>query len=188
MKFNSQVCAEIKRLRDYVKIRNIRGLRELSNYFTSDLMIFRDFFYRDLSLLSIILAKILEKPRYWKYSKWKDIVFRIEDEIKRLDENCDAAHFGRMVSIVEDLLSYLNSVDKHDRRYIDSIIHQARIKIGASLYAQGVSLGKSSYLSGAAKDDILRYSGNTLISDRFGKTYSILERVKHVRGLFRYKS
>ncbi len=111
----------------------------------------------------------------------------MEDAVKKLDLACAHRDERQMRKVVGDLLELLNDVDKRDRRYINSIIHTTKIKIGASLYAQGVSLGKASYLSGAAKNDILKYAGKTLISDRFGKTYSIMERVKHVRGLFRSK-
>lgn len=182
---NKEIKAEMKKLYQYVKSRNIRGLRELSNVFTDDLLIYQDSIFLDLALCSLVLAKTIEKPRFWKFDDWKRIIFSIEDSLKECIERCDEHDKRGMEKVIKRILAALTSVDRKDKRYVDSIMTQGRTKVGASLYAHGLSLGKASYMSGASKNAILKYSGRTLISDRFGKTYSMMERIKNVREVFR---
>ncbi|MEM0438377.1 MAG: hypothetical protein QXU54_03710 [Candidatus Micrarchaeia archaeon] len=169
----------------FLKSRNIRGLRELSNTFTQDLLIYQDQLYLTLALSSIVLAKMIEKPRFWKYEEWKDIVFSIEESVGSCVAMCDAQDKQGIQGVFKDVLDQLVHVEKKDLRHVNTIVEQGRVKIGALLYAQGLSLGNAAALSGASKESIQQYSGGTLISDRFGKTYSIAERIRNVRGLFR---
>jgi hypothetical protein len=133
----------------------------------------------------MVLAKMIEKPRFWRYEEWKNIIFSIEDSLKRCIELCDTQDKGEINRIVKNIIELLGYVDKRDMRFINSVVEQGIIKIGSTLYAQGISLGNAAFLSGARKEDISQYAGGTLISDRFGKTLSISERIKNVRPVFR---
>ncbi|MEM3363979.1 MAG: hypothetical protein QXS93_00525 [Candidatus Micrarchaeia archaeon] len=182
---NPRLKDDLRKMYLHVKTRNIRGLRDVSNVFTQDLLIFQDPFYLDLALCSMVLAKMIEKPRFWRYEQWKNILFSIEDTLRQavsLAERNDSKGISRLI---RQVLQKLGNVEKKDRRYVDTTIMSARVKIGSTLYGQGLSLGKASSLCGAPRDDILRYSGKTLISDRFGKTFSIKERLANVAGIFR---
>lgn len=175
----------LSKMYQFLKSRNIRGLRELNNTFTQDLLIYQDQLYLTLALSSIVLAKMIEKPRFWKYEEWKDIVFSIEEAVGSCVAMCDVQDKRGISEVFSGILDKLASVEKKDLRHVNNLVEQGRIKIGALLYAQGLSLGNASVLSGASKESIQQYSGGTLISDRFGKTYSITERIRNVRGIFR---
>ncbi len=168
-----------------VKTRSIRGLRELNNVFTQDLMIYQDPLYLDLSLVTIVLAKMIEKPRFWRYKEWKNIIFTIEAILKESINLCDSMDKKGISKNMKKILTMLGRVDKRDMRYVGSMVEEGRIKVGSTLYAQGMSLGNAAFLSGAPKDAILKYSGKTLISDRFGKTISLSERLRGVKPIFR---
>ncbi len=182
---NSHLKEGLKKLYSHVRTRNIRGLRDASNVFTHELLIFQDPFYLDLALVSLVLAKMVEKPRFWRYEQWKDIILSIEGGLKQAVSLAERNDFKGISRIVRLILEKLSNVEKQDRRYVDTVVMSARIKIGSTLYGQGLSLGKASSLAGAERDDVLRYSGRTLISDRFGKTFSIGERLGNVAGIFR---
>ncbi|MGC8923612.1 MAG: hypothetical protein ACP5H8_01025 [Candidatus Micrarchaeia archaeon] len=179
-----QLKNELSSLHSYVRSRNIRKLRELNNTFTHNLLIYQDKLYLDLAVLSILLAKLIEKPRFWKFEKWKEVLFGIEDTLLQCLPLCDVYDKKGIQRNLKKILSVITIVDEQDRRYVDSLIDQAKVKIGSSLYAQGMSIGKASFLSEVSKEKIMSYSGKTLISDRFGKTYSIKERINNVRGVF----
>lgn len=168
-----------------VKVRNIRLMRDMSNSFTQDLLIYQDQLYLDLALASLVLAKMIEKPRFWKFEEWKKIVFGIEESLAECIQLAKKNEKREVRKIIGRILTTLSNVDRKDKRYVDSVLEQGRIKVGSTLYAQGLSLGKASELSGADKDSISRYAGRTLISDRFGKTYSITERIRNARGVFK---
>lgn len=182
---NPHFKEDLRKLSTHVRTRNIRGLRDVSNIFTQDLLIFQDPLYLDLALVSMVLAKMIEKPRFWKYEQWKGIITSIEENLKQLTRLAEHNDFRSIGKIIRSILQKLSNVEQQDRRYVDSVIMQVRIKIGSTLYGQGISLSKASSLCGAARDDIFRYSGKTLISDRFGKTFSIRERLSNVAGIFR---
>jgi hypothetical protein len=182
---DSHLKDDLKKMYNNVRVRNIRGLRDVSNIFTQDLLIFRDPVYLDLALVSLVLAKMIEKPRFWRYEQWKDILFSIEENLRQSLACAERNDLKGISRNVKSILSKLSNVEQQDRRYVDSVVMQVRVKIGSTLYGQGLSLGMASSLCGASRDDILRYSGRTLISDRFGKTFSIKERLSNVAGIFR---
>ncbi len=55
--------------------------------------------------------------------------------------------------------------------------------MAVTLYAQGMSLGIASDLTGIEKHEILDYAGETMMFDRFRDAVTILERMKVVRKL-----
>ena len=90
-----------------------------------------------------------------------------------------------MKKCLNDIMDLGCSVDDKDKRFVENIVTHGRVKIGSTLYAQGLSIGKASEIAGVSKEKIFQYSGRTLISDRFGKTISIKERVNNVKSIFR---
>lgn len=176
----------VTRTKNYFKVRNIPKLRSLSNDFNRDLLIFQDPLFLDLSLSILIISNVLEKPRFWKYNEWLDIVFSIEEKLNLCIKHVQNKDLRSLRGTLQEIMEIGSAVDDQDKRFVENIITHGRVKIGSTLYAQGLSIGKASEISGASKEKIFQYSGRTLISDRFGKTISINERVNNVKSIFRY--
>ena len=138
----------------------------------------------EVAITSYVLAKVLEKPRYWDKKIKREFVERVQESLQNaissLDENRPEDMRAYLKSIEDDLKAF----DTEDRRYIGSLFHKARLRFASYLYAQGFSLSNAIALTGTSKSDVLDYSGKTLMHDRVGKTKSIEERLKNVRKIF----
>jgi hypothetical protein len=181
----SLLLDNVTRMKKYFKVRNIPKLRSLSNDFNRDLLIFQDPLFLDLSLSVLVLSNVLEKPRFWKYNDWLKIVFEVEEKIELCSKHIRSKDIGNLRRCLKDIIEIGCSVEDKDKRFVESIITHGRVKIGSTLYAQGLSIGKASEIAGVSKEKIFQYSGKTLINDRFGKTMSIKERINNVRSIFR---
>lgn len=139
----------------------------------------------DIAIIAYVLAKVLEKPRYWDRKIKKEFVEKVQKSlhsaVASLDENRASDMRQHLKSISEDLKAF----DTDDRRYVSSLFHKARLRFASYLYAQGFSLSNAIALTGTNKSDVLSYSGQTLMHDRAGKTKPIIERLKNVRKLFK---
>ncbi len=181
----SLLLDNITRAKKYFKVRNIPKLRSLSNDFNRDLLIFQDDLFLDLSLSILVISNVLEKPRFWKYNEWLNIVFSIEEKLDLCLKHIRSKDIRNLRKCLNDIMDLGCSVEEKDRRFVENIVTHGRVKIGSTLYAQGLSIGKASEISGVSKEKIFQYSGRTLINDRFGKTISIKERVNNVKSIFR---
>ena len=182
-----KLCRKIEELRKAFKSRNIRKMKDLVNRLTKDLLVFQDKIYLHVAVLSQVLAKTMQKPRYWVYEDWKGFLEFTDQELERCIEACERRRKKEVTRRCKGILQRVKGIDKKDARYINDVIEHAKVKIGATLYAHGMSLGTAAFLSDAPRKEIQAYAGRTLIPDRFGKTLSISERLKHVRRLFRRK-
>jgi len=173
-----------KEISEAFKAKDITALRKISNRCTNLLAIEANRGMLGLAIASYSLAKILEKPRYWKIEKWGDFNFKTQ---KKLEECAYYAKEGmeeEFIACIGILEEDLRQAEAMDKRYVKDIMAKARIKIGSTLYAQGFSLGNAAALVGVSKRDIASYAGKTMIFDRAGKTFGIAERLKKARKLF----
>ena len=60
---------------------------------------------------------------------------------------------------------------------------KGRLKVAATMYAQGVSLGLASEMTGIEKQEIMDYAGKTMMFDRVKDEKTVLERIKNARNL-----
>ncbi|NYZ79357.1 hypothetical protein H0N99_04380 [Candidatus Micrarchaeota archaeon] len=138
----------------------------------------------DVAIISYVLAKVLEKPRYWDRKIKKEFVEKVEESLHNAVASIDENRLEDMRAYLKSISDDLKGFDTEDRRYVSSLFHKAKLRSASYLYAQGFSLSNAIELTGTNKSDVLNYSGQTLMHDRVGKTKSIEERLKNVRKLF----
>ncbi|MFH1470887.1 MAG: hypothetical protein ABIF01_04015, partial [Candidatus Micrarchaeota archaeon] len=137
-----------------------------------------------LSIISYVLGKIIEKPRYFKDSRGEDLGFFVQ---KKLLECLEYAKHGRKEDFSRashELLTHLGEFDERNRHYVRGLIDKAKLKIAARLYAQGFSLSYVVSITGADTREVLKYIGQTLMFDRVGKTKEVKERLANARRIF----
>jgi hypothetical protein len=139
----------------------------------------------DIAIISYVLAKVLEKPRYWDRKIKKEFVEKVQESLHNAVASLDENRAEDMREYLKSISKDLKAFDTDDRRYVDSLFHKARLRFASYLYAQGFSLSSAIALTGTNKSDVLNYSGQTLMHDRAGKTKPIIERLKNVRKLFK---
>jgi hypothetical protein len=139
----------------------------------------------DIAVMSYVLAKVLEKPRYWDRKIKTEFVEKVQESLHNAVASLDENRLEDMRVYIKSINDDLKAFDTEDRRYISSLFHKAKLKFAAYLYAQGFSLSNAIALTGTSKSDVMSYSGKTLMHDRAGKTKSIVERLNNVRKIFR---
>ena len=161
--------------------RNQRALRKLNDEVLSAAATELSKPLFDLAVLSYALSKIVSKPRFLEREyegrlraiegALADLVYISNDEDERISKSIQSAEKS------------ITSLEKEDPRFIINMMTKAKLKMAATLYAQGMSLGVACEFSGQEKQEVLDYAGATMMFDRVKDEKDIKERMKLARKL-----
>ncbi|MFA5077783.1 MAG: hypothetical protein WC488_05150 [Candidatus Micrarchaeia archaeon] len=162
--------------RDGKKLRKLNEsiLREAS-------LVYSKKFYW-LAVIAYVLSKILGKPRFME-RKYYEHMNRMQSDLEKL-ANCQAEcteeefqqHFTKLVSSIK-------SIEAQDQRFLTDLLTKGKLKVAATLYAQGISLGTASEITGIEKQEILSYAGHTMMFDRIREERGLKDRMAALRRL-----
>jgi len=159
--------------------RDAHELREVMSYCAGKLITEEQHAYFLMALIAYILSKITQKPRYKDPKIFKNIEVSLGNALVHAKLN----NMSALNKSLDDLLVGITELEKVDRRFVTNVVEKGRTKIAALLYAQGISLNRAMVLTGARKQEVLNYSGHTMMADRFGRTLSASERLKNARKI-----
>jgi hypothetical protein len=162
---------EQKRSRDLRKL-NDRILKNAAVDFSRSL--FR------LAVVSYILAKITQKSRYLKDENKKQLNM-IARRLKKVASSIGTIDEKELMNRFSDLEAAIISLEERDRRYLTSLVEKGELKTAATMYAQGISLGVASEMTGMDKQEILDYAGDTMMFERVREEVGIKDRIKMAR-------
>lgn len=157
---------------------DIKNMREISKHCQKNIVIDEQLFFY-MSLLSYTLSKLLQKSRYRAPKLYQKIIIRLNEGVEFAKKSDEIF----LLRTIDDMLKIITDFDARDRRYVINLIEKGRTKIAASLYAQGLSLSRVISITGAQKQEVLNYSGKTVMSDRVGKTIGAKERLKNAKEI-----
>ena len=161
--------------------RNQKKLRKINDELLKASVVgFTKILYQ-LAVLSYVLSKIISKPRFLRKEnedKLRIVAQSLQNITKAQNEDegvlaCNAVHEA------------IKSLEKDDPRFLTDLVTKGRLKIAATVYAQGVSLGTASEMTGMDKQEIMDYAGKTMMFDRVKDEKSVEERVTFARKLIR---
>lgn len=178
------VSEALKETLNALMSNELSQLKKISDRCVSSFALGEDKDLLEIAMLSYVLAKVLEKPRYWDKKIKRDFVEKVEENLRNADASLGDNRLEDMRVCIKSIEDDLKAFDTEDRRYVSGLFHKARLRLASYLYAQGFSLSNAIALTGTTKSDVLGYSGKTLMHDRVGKTKSIEERLKNVRKIF----
>ncbi|MEM3815031.1 MAG: hypothetical protein QW771_03000 [Candidatus Micrarchaeia archaeon] len=162
---------------------DIKKLREINNKCEKNILLDEKLFFT-LALLSYTLSKILVKARFRNASLYQKIDINLTQAIQFAKSKDEIA----LITSIWKILEIITNFDEKDKRYIIGIIEKGRTKIAASLYAQGLSLSRTISITGAQKQEVLNYSGKTVMSDRVGRTISAKERFNIAKKILKERN
>ncbi|MFA6489112.1 MAG: hypothetical protein WCT52_00350 [Candidatus Micrarchaeia archaeon] len=136
------------------------------------------------ALITYILSKIISKPRYFTQEKSKASVAKILADLKLCETHAKSANYSSLEKCQNKVIAEIEKMDEKDRRFVKGILQKGRIKIAATLYAQGISLGNAAEIAGIDKRELLLYAGQTMMFDRLKEKKGIEERMKDLREIF----
>ncbi len=134
-----------------------------------------------LSVISYMLSKILAKPRFYG-RPYKEPMDRMGQVLKHMLRNVGKPE--EYMTGADNLEETIREMESEDPRFVKSLVEKGKLKTAAILYAQGMSLSLASELTGIAKQDIMDYSGKTMMADRVEEAIGMAERVKKAKRAF----
>lgn len=136
----------------------------------------------EFAVITYVLSKITSKPRFLAKERKKEIT-NVEDSLKSAVDLLDIGEEALIIAAFKKVENAIFALEKTDRRFMVDLVSKGKLKAAATLYAQGISLGLSSEMTGMEKQDILEYAGRTMMFDRVKEERTIMERVKSARRL-----
>lgn len=164
------------------KKREQKRLRKLSDEIVKQNVISFTKQLFNLAVFSYILSKILSKPRYTDRA-YAGKMADIEHALSEVAEKIEGASDAEVEKLFATLELSIHNLESTDRRFLIDLISKGRLKVAAIMYAQGISLGLASQLTGIGKQDIMDYAGKTMMFDRVKEEKDVKERLKAVRRI-----
>lgn len=143
--------------------------RELSGKCSDTVVLTQDEKMIQLALITYSFNKILSKVHFQK-----KVDYLLENTVRKLD----AIDF-------EGILTDIDAFDREHGFFEGTLVGKARIKIGARLYAKGISLAQSASLVKVRVSDILEYVGDTRVHDGGAESKSVKDRLNIARRAFK---
>jgi hypothetical protein len=106
---------------------------------------------------------------------------KIEEDIRLLLREIASGSEKRINKAFYRTNGSINSLEKVDLRFVRNLVSKGKLKTAATMYAQGISLGLASEMTGMSKQDVLDYAGKTMMFDRVKEEISVKERLKAAR-------
>lgn len=172
-----QLCSS---LLHYFRKRDERKLRQLKDTLLEEASLKSSKLYFEIAVIAYVLSKISAKPRFTS-KDYKKELYRIERALKELLGGVGRLDDAGLLKILKKIENEIRILEKIDRRYIRDIISKGRVKLAATMYAQGISIGTASEMSGIDKQDIQDYAGNTMMFDRLKEEKKLKERIKKAK-------
>jgi hypothetical protein len=136
----------------------------------------------NLGTLSYILSKIVSKPRFLS-PEFSSSLKAIEKLMEKLVNRIDQAQEDELLGVFAELEKAIAHLEERDPRFVISLIAKGRLKMAATFYAQGMSLGVAADMTGLDKQEILDYAGETMMFERTKDSITIHDRMKIARKL-----
>jgi hypothetical protein len=165
----------------FFKKRRDKKLRKIKDALIKEASMSANKLYFELAVVAYILSKITSKPRLTA-PEYQDYLKDIEVGVRELT---NAVRQGKkdteLFAYIKKIESSVKKMEKVDQRFLRDIVSKGRLKLAATMYAQGLSLGIASEMSGIEKQDIQDYSGNTMMFDRVKEEVKLKERLKKLK-------
>ncbi|MBD3210274.1 hypothetical protein GF318_02735 [Candidatus Micrarchaeota archaeon] len=162
--------------------RNQSRLRKLNDEVLKAAALESDRLSFKLAVFSYVLAKIVSKPRFLK-KEYSGRLKTIEDRFAGIVRRARGAKEKEMVQLFSKLEKAVIALEKEDPRFLLDLVSKGRLKMAATFYAQGMSLGTAAEMTNLDKQEILDYAGKTMMFDRVEEKISISERMKTARKM-----
>jgi len=136
----------------------------------------------NMAVFSYVLSKIVSKPRYLSV-ECESAIKAMEKVLDRIVNRMDSATDEELLGLFDELEKTIGGLEQMDARFVTDLVTKGKMKMAATFYAQGISLGVSAEMTGLQKQEILDYAGETMMFDRLKEEKSIDERMKIARKL-----
>lgn len=161
-----------------------RKLRRLKDDFLNEAIIRDSKLFFELSVTSYVLSKILSKPKFL-VERYKDELQQIEKHLRKFRDGVGKKSDAQFIVILDEIYKIVKTMEAEDKRFFRDLISKGRVKMAATMYAKGVSVGVACEIGEVDQREMLDYAGETMMFDRVKEEVPIKERVKKARKLLK---
>ncbi len=163
------------------KRRKDKKLRKIKDSLIEEASINNNKLLFELAVVAYVLSKISSKPRFAEPENQgylKEIEVAVTELVNAIKQGKpDQALFP----LIGNIEKSVRKMEKVDQRFFRDLFSKGRLKMAATMYAQGLSIGTASEMSGIDKQDIQDYAGSTLMFDRVKEEIKPKERLKKLK-------
>jgi len=156
-------------------------LREISNNAIKVAALENDRVLAEISLVAYCLHKLCSKVHIVRHGKWKNVRNAIISSLKTAVKKLKQEDLNGFKVELGNTISSIQSLDRQLGNYAQNLYDKARVKHASAAYAYGLSLSQAAELTGANREDLLKYIGTTRIVDREAVTFSIKQRLEKLK-------
>jgi hypothetical protein len=160
--------------------RDQRALRKLNDELLRVTAMDCDKVCFDMAVFSYVLSKVVSKPRYLG-KEYEQSLKEIARIFQSIVDSLETSDQDGLLALFSNLEAAISRLEEKDPRFIVDLVTKGRLKMAATFYAQGVSLGVAAEMTGLDKQEILDYAGETMMFDRLKEEMKIEERLKTAR-------
>ena len=165
---NACVNAEnLRALRVLFEKRDIPGLKGYAGNAAREAFVRADSSLVDLSILAYSLAKLAEKPHIINSPAWKPLADLVSKKLQGAEEHAAKGEKEKARARVQQALNAIDSLSMDLGRFVSGIVEKARLRAAAQMYAHGASLGAACAFTGASKQDLASYVGETKMPEKY---------------------
>ncbi|MCC7571352.1 hypothetical protein KO465_08545 [Candidatus Micrarchaeota archaeon] len=162
------------------KSKNFKRIKAVEHKCANELVLAFDRDLFNTCLLCFMVGKLISKKRFEKHP----YLLKFDRLINDLKYHMNSDDYIGMRKIVSKMITLIDSLDSSDKKFINKLAYNGKIKIASKLYAQGISLSRSSKVTGADEYEILNYIGKTMMADRIETYMPISKRLEKLEKVF----
>ena len=161
--------------------QDIFGLKELANQAIENASLANNKRLASLALVSYCLHKMCSKQHIVRDGRWPEIKHDILFDLKKAAKSLEGSDLDGFDHWIGGVIGSVKQADEEIGNYVQNLFEKAKIKYASAAYSMGLSLGRSSALTGADQKDLLHYIGVTRIADRETVIFGIGKRLRELK-------
>jgi predicted S18 family serine protease len=159
---------------------DVINLTELSNHIIHSASIYQDEYSISTAVIVFALSKITQRNNY--------VDVRIIALLNKAIHHLQKYQLNKYNKDIKKLVAQISKSDTQLDLYIQHVMDEANVKKASKIYEHGISLGQTAQLLGISQWELMKYVGNTKITDNFVEKVSINTRLKQAFDLFKIKA
>ncbi len=178
-----KLASSLSKLLDALEQHDIASLRNLGSALGETALLEGGGPFVEIAVGAYACSKMLEKPHFRNAPAWKKALPKIISAVRQALSAAAQEKLAPASTQISLATLELQKASEAAGRFQMGVLQKARIKLGADIYAHGASLGRACELSGAPKEKLQSYLGNTKLADKY-VTIPAKERMRKASALF----
>jgi len=176
---------ELEKSVKFFKSGNAMKLRNHSNEVIRHAALEGDKELALIAMVSYVLHKLMTKQHIVTHVKWKSNKASLLDALQAALSALKAGNFKKFDSSMNTFDRQLHKIDSYFSRFVQSLMHKARVKYAADAYFFGLSMSSAAELTGAERKRLQEYIGATTVTDKEKQVKGIKDRLNKLKEVLK---